>query len=58
MYIMMNFPNPKKLILVVSDMAKKCIALLKYVMQHIKTVRIMRQSRGNVQHDEVPSPKS
>ena len=57
MYSMMKFPNLKKLTLVALDMAMKDIAVLKKVMQHIKMVSMMSQSRCNVQHDKVPKPQ-
>ena len=47
----------KKLILVASDMIMKFIAMLKYVMHHIKTISMKRQSKCNEQHDEVPKPQ-
>ena len=47
----------QKLILVAADMGMKCIAVLKWVMQHIKTISIKRQSRCNVQQVKVLQPQ-
>ena len=38
-------------------MAMKYIAVLKQIMQHIKAISMKRQSRCNVQHEEVPHPQ-
>ena len=53
MYNMQKHSNPKKLILVATDMAMKCEAVLKYVMWHIKTISMEGQSRCNEQQAKV-----
>ena len=44
---MQKFSNPKKLILVATDMAMKCEVVEKEVMWHIKTISMKKQSRCN-----------
>ena len=47
----------KKLILVAADMGMKCIAVLKWVTQHTKTISIERQSWCNVQQAKFLQPQ-
>ena len=51
MYSMIRFPNHRKLILVVLNMAMKCIAVLNWVMQPIKTTS-MKRTRCDVQQQK------
>ena len=48
----------QKLILVASDMAMKGIAVLKKVMQHIKTISMKRQSKCDVQQKSSLTPRN
>ena len=57
MYHMQSFSNPKKLILVATDMTMKCEAALKKVMLHIKMISLKRQGRCSKQHAKVLQPQ-
>ena len=53
MYNLQKSSNPKKLVLVATDMSMKGEAVLKCVVQHIKTISMKRQGRCNVQRAKV-----
>ena len=57
MYNMQKFSNPKKLILVATDMDMKCEVVQKEVMWRIKTISMKRQSRCNEQHAKIFQPQ-
>ena len=47
----------QKLIFMAADMGMKCIAMFKWVMQHIKTISIKRQRGAMYNKQKFSNPK-
>ena len=52
-----NFSNPKMLILVATDMAVQCKALLKKVMKHIKLISMKSKLDARCSMSKFSNPK-